>query len=352
MSGSSSFQSLGTTQTTGTNAAFTRNFYFTSDLNPASLAINPWPNTIRTLFPYPQTFKNCEIALVDLFCYYSWFNITSAYDNNTFSYQWPISGGFNTYTVVLPDGFYTFEKLNEEFQQAMVMNGTFLQPTTLTLPVLYYLGFQLDIEHYRLQIVTSRVPSSLPTGYQLPFNYPAGGLPPAPTGLSNMPQLTILPTSFPSARTNTSPGSYSFSKTTGFLPGIYQPDDTLSDPVHHVVNPQATNSGYPQSLNPQFFPQAAIAGQNQPQVETTNNVNVASNMVNQGGLNQYVQVFYSFSPNVGFGSQINETPPLPRFVPVTDGQYYFLDIVLYDENLNALTLQDPHISGTVLIRGR
>lgn len=280
---------------------------------------NPFGNTIRLRFPYPQSFTNCDIALADLTLFYSWYNITAAFGNNTFTYSYPQGSGYTTYTVTIPDGFYTIDQLNAFFEQIQLANGTYTVDSAGN--ITYYLYWVTNSTYYRTTLFANPVPTAAQlatTGAVPPSTSPVA----SPT-VSVTPYLTILPTV--NGAGTVTPGFYSFSKTLGFTPGNY-PTATTTTSV---------------SLNGQFA----------PVIESTNVVNVACNLVNQGTVSPYVNVFYTFSPTVPFGEQITIAPPWPQFCPVSAGFYNFVDFTLFDENLVPLNLQDPHISGSVIIRG-
>ena len=58
---------------------------------------------------------------------YSWYNITSRY-NNSFKIYFPIGTNiYASYTVTLPDGFYTTTSLNAYIQQFCVTNRLYLK---------------------------------------------------------------------------------------------------------------------------------------------------------------------------------------------------------------------------------
>lgn len=286
---------------------------------------NPYGNTIVYRFPFNQQFSQAEVALANIYLFYSWYNISAAFGNNTFQYKWPNnSGGYITYTVVIPDGFYQIDDLNSYLETVMVTNGTYLISNVGS--NVYYLTWAVNPTYYRVTLSSTPVPSSAtkPVGYTEPSNYPGGGtdasLPPTPTN----PQLVILTAQAP-AGSNT-PGQYSFSKTLGFSPGTYPPN----------------NPGVFYNINGQFA----------PVIESTSNVFVSCSLVNTNGLSPFAQVLYSFSPQVPFGSQIQEKPFFPLFMQIADGYYDGMTITIRDENYVPLNLQDPHISLNLLIRGR
>lgn len=215
-------------------------------------------------------------------------------------------------------GFYTIDQLNLFFEQIQRQNGTYTVDGAGN--ITYYIYFVTNSTYYRTTLFANPVPTAAQlaaTGIQ-PNTSPVA----SPT-VSEDPYITILPT-LNGAGTNTA-GFYSFSKTLGFSPGNYPTPGTT----------------IPISLNGQFA----------PIIESTNVVNVACSMVNQGTISPFVNVFYTFTPTVPFGEQITVQPPWPQFVPVSAGFYSFVDFILYDENLVPLNIQDSHISGSVIIRG-
>lgn len=283
---------------------------------------NPYGNVMRVRFPQVQSFNQAEIALIELYIYYSWFNITAAFGNNTFSYAFPTAAGYQTFNVTIPDGFYTLDSLNQLFQQIQFTNGTYLSNSSSGAPV-YFLYFVPNEAFYRVSLFANPIPAN-GTGYTVPANYPGGG----PPATAQDPSLIILSTSAEAGSTTTD-GLYSFSKVLGFIPGAY-PTQTVAE------------TGVAQSYNGQFA----------PIIESTSAVNVASNLVNASGISNNAQVFYTFSPNSPFLSQLQYTVPYPQWLPVTDGWYSYADFSFLDDNNRLLQLQDPHITIKIAIRGK
>lgn len=281
---------------------------------------NPFGNTVRIRFPFPQSFKSAELALADLFIFYSWYNIGANFGNNVFSYSFPTAAGYQTFNVTIPDGFYTLDNLNQFFQQIQQSNGTYLIDVSGN-PV-YFLFWVVNTTYYRVTLFSNPIPAG-GAGFTVPANYPGGG----PPASAQDPILFILDTHAPAG--SSTPGAYSFSKTLGYSPGPYPPMNVAT-------------TGVAQSYNGQF----------PPVIESTTSVQVACSLANSSGLTDKAQVFYTFSPNVAFGEQVQISPPFPRYVPVTDGFYNYMDVYFVDENGKLLNLQDPHLSGTLMIRGK
>ena len=70
--------------------------------------------------------EHAEIAISNITMPYSWYNISTFYNNNTFQFTWTVGTTLTTYTVVLPNGFYTVNDINYYLQQYCITNGFYL----------------------------------------------------------------------------------------------------------------------------------------------------------------------------------------------------------------------------------
>ena len=139
-------------------------------------------NFIKGNFTIPED-AECMVANVQL--PYSFYNITSAYGNNSFRLYFPVgSGNYSLYTITLPDGFYTTTSLNYYLQQWFISNGFYLR--TSAGQNVFYMTVQYNTFQYGNQILATPVPTSLPTGYTQPSNF--SGYP----TVSRTPYITIL----------------------------------------------------------------------------------------------------------------------------------------------------------------
>lgn len=284
----------------------------------------PFGNTVGVPFSIAQSFSRSEASLVDLYLYYSWYNISAVFGNNVFQYAFPTNvGGYQTFTVTVPDGFYSIDELSDYFQQAQINNGTYLYLTADPgqTPITY-LSWGANSIYYRTTLFSTPVPNATDTDYTAPANFPGGSGNRSLT--SQDPSLIVLPSTAP-AGSNT-PGQYSFSKTLGFSPGTYPP--------------LGTTTTY--SVNGQFA----------PVIESTSTVNVAVSFINNGGITTNPTILHTFSPTVGFGDQIVVQTRFPNYLPIADGVYQGITVQLQDENFQPLNLQDPHINGRIICRGR
>ena len=137
-------------------------------------------NFINGNFRIPPKSKMCVSSLV---APYSWFNISSTYGNNQFSFTFPQTGSAPTYSVTLPDGFYTVSDLNNYFQQFCITNSLYLINSAGQ--YVYYIVFTANTTYYANQMLFFPVPTSLPSGYTTPSGW--HGFP----GTTLCPSMTI-----------------------------------------------------------------------------------------------------------------------------------------------------------------
>lgn len=110
-----------------------------------------------------------KIGLKKLTMYYSWPNITAS-TNTTIS--WPVGTGYTDFTWNLPanTNYKSAQVLNEALQAFCITNGMYLINST-TGDYLYYIAIAANETTYKLDLVLSKVPTSLPAGYTQPSNF-------------------------------------------------------------------------------------------------------------------------------------------------------------------------------------
>jgi len=260
----------------------------------------------RLVYSFQQggvSFQDNEVALGTLQLYYSWFNITSAYKNNTYSYTW-IDG--TTVTITMPDGNYSVLEINAYLQNIMVQNNHYVVNTT-TGDFVYYLQFQVNAVYYSIQFNSFTIPAILPAGYALP----AGATWVLPL-VNTTPQVNIL--------------ANGFRDIIGFNAGTYPPI------------PQATTYSKLSDTAPQVNPVSSL------QI----NCSIATNPYSSQS-----RVIYSTGiPETLFGGQINIATPEYAFTRLVNGQYNQFEISITDQNGQPINLQDKQISIMLIIRSR
>ena len=253
-------------------------------------------NILRYNLRLPLELKDYQVALSFLQLYYSWFNISTLYNNNSLSYIW---NDFNIFSVNLPNSMMTIEDISGFIQQTLFNNGHYLLDDTGS-PV-YYISLVSNTVYYRVSLVCNKIPGVLPTGWSNPNGILLSG---------TTPRLVI-----PSTGIRT---------TLGFDAGTY-PD-----------NPQSSDF--------------SINGQNTPFISNVIAVNVNCNLVQSSLFNSSLQTIYTFSPNSGFGTLLNLEPKNLLFYDCITGSFPYIELVLTDQDNSELNIQDPTMAVSLIFR--
>ena len=249
-------------------------------------------NTITIKLPSAYNSKsNDQIALANLNIYYSWFNLTTAFNNTYCSYTW--TDGVN-YAVNFPPGFYQVSDLSAYIQLVMKTNGHYLVDSNGN--IVYYLSLVVNPVYYSVTLTCSAIPNgSLPTGYTNPASVTLNG------------KVPLLVTS-----TN------NFGKLIGYANSTFFP---------------ATLSTVPAQFNSTLT----------PQVSPVTNVYVTCNWINNSSFSKYTNVIQNFtSTGTTFGSLISFYPTYILFYDIATKSYQDISISFYDQNFTPLQLNDTN----------
>lgn len=256
-------------------------------------------NFIKGSFEIPE---NAEMMITSLQIPYSWYNITSKYNNNSFKLYFPTAAStYNSYTVTIPDGFYTTTSLNAYIQQFCITNGLYLIDGTGN--YIYYISLQYNPTYYANQLIAKLVPTSLPSGYTAPSNWPG-----YPT-VSRTPYLEIL-------NTNT------FGTYLGFSAGQYGINQTAN-----------------YSVNSNLIPVGS----------TVNSIVIRCSLVNNNVSSQ-TDIIDAFPINGTFGSNLNYSNSIEKWIKLSPGKYNNFIVTIVDQNLNDISILDNNILINFIIR--
>lgn len=241
-----------------------------------------------------------QIAITGLNIYYSWFNISSALNNNTFTIDFPF-GNPTTINFTVPDGSYTISQLNSYIQSIMVSNNLYLIDGSGN--YVYYIEFLENPSLYAVQLNSYPIPTALPAGYTDP------GVPGGFPAVASTPQLTV--------------SANAFSNIIGFNPGTYP----------SVV--QATTYSKTSDFTPQVSPVQSVL--------------VSCNLV-RSPYSIPDNIIFGFAPNVGFGSII--TPPINSLIwnGIQAGFYSEITLQFLDQNYNRLPINDTNLTVLMAIK--
>ena len=244
-----------------------------------------------------------ELCISGITIPYSWYNIQQQYYNNaTFQYTFTEGAITTTYNVILPNGYYSVDTLNDYLQGQFVNQGLYLVDADGN--NVYYLALVYNVSTYSVQLLSFAVPTALPAGY----TNPAGLIFPAPNPAT--PQLVILSTS-------------NFGSIIGFTAGSYPP----------AV--QATNY--------------SIISNTLPNGSPVNSIIVRCNLVSNNVISPS-DILDSFQINSVFGSNINYSPNFEKWIKIKSGRYSNFTITFQDQNFNSIPILDPNCLITLLLR--
>lgn len=270
-------------------------------INGSSVVSGSNNSIYRYVFPQGSVkFNKSRVAVASISLYYSWYNILSTLNNNTFSYVWYTNSGSTTVNITIPDGFYSIDDLNAYLQSQLIVNGHYLIDGNGD--YVYYLEFATNSTYYSIQFNSFPIPTSLPSGYSNPasMTFPI---------TASTPQIII--------------SSNSFRNIIGFNAGTYP------NPV------QTTTYSKLSDFTPQVTPVQSVI--------------LACTLLNNKYSNPGT-VLYSFSPvGTSFGSLIQTNPSQFSFVDIQDGNYNTFDITFLDQNFNFLQINDSNLVVQLLI---
>ena len=270
-------------------------------LNTANIVENS--NNTKLVYNFPSggyTFKNDMIALQSVYQYFSIFNITSDYGNNSFSYTW--FDGVE-YSITIPDGYYEISDLNSYFQSIMIANTHYM--TNSAGQSIYFLEFVVNTARYAVQINSYPLDTDIQSsnGYILP----SGASWSVPT-TSTLSQFNINTTGF--------------GEVLGYEIGSYPSNQTGS-----------TTASFLSSVAPQITPYSSIL--------------VSCNLVNNRAVIPS-NILSSYTPlGTSIGGLFKFEPNYLQFADVEDGQYTQFVLEFRDQLSRPIIIRDPNMLMTL-----
>ena len=256
-------------------------------------------NNTKLVYNFPSggySFKNDMIAVLSIYQYFSIFNITSDYGNNSFSYVW--FDGIE-YTITIPDGYYEIRDLNAYFQSIMIANTHYM--TNSAGQFIYFLEFLVNTSRYAVQINSY----PLDTTIQSTNNYilPTGATWSVPA-TSTLSQFNINTTGF--------------GEVLGYEIGSY-PDTQVGSSTISFLSSKA------------------------PQVTPYSSILVSCTLVNNRAVIPS-NILTSYTPlGTSIGSLFTFEPNYLQFADVEDGQYTQLVLEFRDQLSRPIVIRDPNM---------
>ena len=241
-----------------------------------------------------------KVAISQINIYNSWFNIHQQYYNNAqFQYTWFDSNGDlnDTFTVTIPDGYYSSKTLNEFLHTKLYANGHYLINTE-TSKVVYHFEILVNATYYSEQLNVYPMVSDI-SGYAMPAGA-TWDLPNADT----TPQFIVL--------------DNGFSKLIGFNPGTYP------------VTPSSSNQSY--------------LSQFAPTMEPVSNVNVLASLINNQ-MSYPINLLTGFTANnTMFGDLISVNPSYPLYLNINAGKYSYIQLEFLDQDFRRIPIKDSQVN--------
>jgi hypothetical protein len=200
----------------------------------------PNSNNSKYIYNFPQggyTFNEDLIAIQEIAMYFSAFNITTKYNNNSFSYIW-IDGTVNV--VNIPDSFLQVVDINAYMRSVMYANKHYLNATSGDV---YLLEMVVNQARYAVQVNNFLISTAIATANT--WTIPAGATWVLPTN-PILPYLVV-------------PATNNFGAVIGFEAGQYPAGVIAGTPPAQTQTPAFTVSQSELStLAPQITPYSSF----------------------------------------------------------------------------------------------
>lgn len=279
-------------------------------------------NNSKFLYDFPNggyTFKQDLIALQSISMYFSAFNITVAYNNNTFSYIW-VDGTTNV--VLIPDSFLQVADINAFLQSVMYANKHYL--TTSTGDIVYLLELVINQARYAVQLNSFLISVAIATANT--WTIASGATWVLPTN-SILPYLVV-------------PSTNNFGALIGFPAGQY---------------PAGIIAGVPpaQTQTPSYASSQSILSTTAPQITPYSSFLVYCSLVNNRAVIPS-SLIYSFTPTDTVFGAIQLYAPTAElgWNKVVDGQYNAFVIEFRDQLGNPVAFNDPNTLITLYTKNK
>jgi len=241
---------------------------------------------------------------------YSFFNVSQYYNNQIFQIIFPTAATTSTLTITLTAGFYTVADIQNFIQNQCIAGGYYL--INASGQYVYYLNLTTNVTYYSTQLVCTKVPTALPSGWSYATSGVYNGSGGLPSTANQVPQLVILSTN--TFGTIIGYASGTFPTTATQATGVYTTLGTIT-PVGSTVNSLVMRCSI-----------------------LRNNVTVPSDILD------------GFPINTTFGSNINYVPSFEKWISVNNGTFNNFTLNFVDQNLNTIYANDPNVAVTLLIR--
>jgi len=258
------------------------------------------------VYTFPSTVKFNDgdaIGVSSVALYNSTFNITSSRGNNTFTIAWN-AAATTTFTITIPDGYYSVENLNFFLQQQCILNNLYV--TNASGQNVYFLEFIINPPRYAVSLNAYPIPTAAQAttlGYTQPVGatwvYPA---------TAKCPQITF---------------ATAFGALIGYTAASYPTTSSVST-IQNFIS------------------------------DLTPNINVVDSYIMTCSLiNSPYSIpsdaFFTIPLTAGLGSLISVFPSEIVFNDIAPNSYQQIKITFFDQNFNRLEMNDNQLTLSLAI---
>jgi hypothetical protein len=260
-------------------------------------------NFINSGFYIPE---GSEISISSVQIPYSFYNVSSFYDNRKFTIRWPVGASFTDYNVVLDEGFYTINDIQNFIQNFCITNSLYFIDANGD--YIYFIYLAYNITAYKIQLIVSPVPTVALT-----------------------PATVIVPSGFPT-----------------------RPTTNASTPLF-IVNDNRFGSllGFNIGTYPSAFQSSSFnrVSDYTPKGSNINSIVIRANVV-ENSVTMPSDILDSFGIPLGsqFGSNINYEPSFQKWVSIRSGNYTSMIITIQDQDYGDMKILDPNSIITLIIK--
>ena len=261
-------------------------------------------NTYTYTLPSSWTVKDGDqIGVAAVSIYNNTFNVTAARGNNTLTILWNANTQ-TSYTLTIPDGYYSSSDLNYQIQQFCILNNLYV--TNSSGNYVYFVEIQQNAPRYSLQLNTYFLPTSA-NATTLGYTKPTSATWSFPT-TNKCPQVVV---------------TSSFGDLLGLNGGTYPSTSTTT-------------------ANQQFISTKT------PVISPIDSYILTCNLLNSP-YSIPSNVFFTIPLNGSLGQLISIYPSQIVFNEIAPNVYNYITIKIYDQLFNQLYLNDTDMTLTLAI---
>ena len=261
----------------------------------------------KFIYNFPKEFKfnnNDQVALKQISMYFSWFNISKAYNNNKIYYKWWDMNGDLTVLreCVIQDGYYSVNDLNEYLMTFMIQKGDYLETADL-LNYIFFFEIKTNSVYYAVEIKLSSVSETFSIAHATPTTWKK------PTLYETIEVIF--------------PENNNFKDLLGFNTSTISQDLTIQPATDQKYSFLSTKS---------------------PNMEPSSSFLITSNLIfNEHSVPNNIISSFTLPNNIGFGEMVDIRGNDIVYSEVREGIYNSITLEILDQEYRPLQIRDDNI---------